>query len=129
MADTFQERRRNLRVPFVTQVKIEPLDGSGVVITETSKDISMQGIYCFTENPLPKGTRCLIEIMLTGTSSELKLKIEGHVIRSDSQGMALYFDVLELDSFIHLKNILYYNSGDPERIDRETGCFGPQADG
>jgi hypothetical protein len=118
-----EERRQNLRVPFVTEVNITALDGSGRVSTEMSKDISMKGIYCFTENPLPQGTRCLIEIVLTGTSTELKIRIEGHVVRTEPGGMALFFDALDLDAFIHLKNVLYYNSGDPERIDRETGLI------
>ncbi len=116
-----KERRLNLRVPFVTEVNITALDGSGRVTTQMSKDISMRGLYCFTDSPLPEGTRCLIEIVLTGTSTELKIRIEGHVVRSEPDGMALYFDALDLDAFIHLKNVLYYNSGDPERIDRETG--------
>ncbi len=113
------ERRKNLRVPFETQLTVRSLGNGGEIKAESTRDISMKGIYCTCENPLPQGTPVVVHLMLTGTSSELKLRIEGRVVRSEEQGMAIFFDAMDIDAFIHLKNILYFNSGDPERIDRE----------
>ncbi len=113
------ERRRFLRVPFETEIIIQNLDTGKVIESVHSRDISLKGIYCFTENPFPEGTLCSIQLHLTGTSSLLWLELQGRVQRTDAQGMALSFDAMDLDVFIHLKNILYYNSGDPDRIDEE----------
>lgn len=115
-----QERRNYLRVPFATETKVTDLESGKVITAGLSKDVSLKGMYCFTDEPFPPGTPCAIELRLTGTSSKLWLHLEGRVIRKDAKGMAVSFDSMDLDVFIHLKNILYYNSGDPEKIDQEV---------
>ena len=118
------ERRRFLRVPFETKTVVKNLESGTVVNSVHSKDISLKGMYCFTKEPFAPDTPCSIELHLTGTSSKLWLHIEGHVVRNDDQGMALSFDSMDMDVFIHLKNILYYNSGDPNRINQEIRQLG-----
>ncbi len=113
------ERRKNLRVPFETEITVRSLGNGTEIKAEGTRDISMKGVYCTCTNPLPQDTPVVIYIVLTGTSSELKLRIEGRVVRAEEGGMAIFFDAMDIDAFIHLKNILYFNSGDPERIDRE----------
>jgi len=115
-----QDRRRFTRVPFETEMVVRNLETGKEIRSLRSKDISFKGIYCFTQNPFPPGTPCSINLRLTGTSSMLWLHIEGQVVRTDASGMVLSFDAMDIDVFIHLKNILYYNSGDPDRIDQEV---------
>jgi len=117
--DEQKDRRRFLRVPFEANVTVKNLIDGTIQRKLDSKDISMKGIYCITDSPFPVDTPCVVELLLTGTSSELWLRMEGHVVRTDDLGMAIIFDNMDLDAFIHLKNILYYNSGDPDRIDKE----------
>jgi len=117
------ERRRFLRVPFETETVIRDLESGRVTSSVQSKNISLKGMYCFTKEPFAPDTPCSIELRLTGTSSKLWLNIKGHVVRNDEYGMAISFDSMDLDVFIHLKNILYYNSGDPDRIDQEVKQF------
>ena len=116
-----EEKRRNVRVRFKTSAVLEPLEagGLGPVVVERTRDLSLKGIYCETPIHWPPGTKAKITLRLTGTSSELSIRMKGHVVRSDEGGMALLFDETDLESLYHLKNILYYNTGDPERIDRE----------
>ncbi|RUM87903.1 MAG: PilZ domain-containing protein [Thermodesulfatator sp.] len=113
------ERRKNLRVPFETQLFVRNLGNGTEIKAEGTRDLSMKGLFCFCKTPLPEETPVVVRLVLTGTSSELSLRIEGHVVRREEQGMAIFFDSMDLDAFIHLKNILYFNSGDPERIDKE----------
>ncbi len=117
------ERRKTLRVPFETEITVQSLGNGTVVKTRGTRDISMKGVYCSCRKPLPVGTPVIVHLLLTGTSSELKLRIEGRVVRAEEGGMAIFFDSMDIDAFIHLKNILYFNSGDPERIDREISEF------
>jgi len=117
-----EERRRNVRVIFRTSVSVtETGEGARTVSVEKegTRDISLQGLYVLTSEPFPAGTECMVNLRLTGSSSDLQLDILGTVVRTDDTGMAIKFESMDIDALIHLKNILYYNSGDPERIDAE----------
>ncbi len=118
-----RERRRNVRVIFRSSVSVTEVDGAGrkgrTVASDETRDISLKGVYVPTEEPLEPGIECLVELRLMGESSELTLRIQGQVVRTDDSGMAVTFSKMDIDALIHLKNILYYNSGDPERIDAE----------
>ncbi len=117
---TPRDLRQNIRVSFKTEVTIYPLEGNGTkVITQKTRDISLKGVYCYTDKQFPKGTRCLLELRLTGMTSDCLLKINAIVVRTDREGMAFRFEEMDIDTFSHLKQILYYNTGDPERIDHE----------
>ena len=106
-------------MPFETELSVCSLENGTEIQADRTRDISMKGLYCTCRRHLPEGSPVTVKLVLTGTSSELKLRIEGHVVRRDEDGMAIFFDSMGLDAFIHLKNILYFNSGDPEKIDRE----------
>ncbi len=118
-----RERRKNVRVIFRSSVSVTEVDEAGrkgrTVVSEETRDISLKGVYVPTDEPLDPGTECLVELRLLGESSELILRMHGQVVRTDDSGMAVTFSRMDIDALIHLKNILYYNSGDPERIDAE----------
>lgn len=114
------DKRRNLRVVFKTNCSVEPINGDFCPFeADSTKDVSLKGIYIETENRLPIGTSCILKLKLAGTSSELSLNIRAKVVRWDNKGLAFTFEEIDMDSFFHLRNILYYNSGDPDRIDKE----------
>ncbi len=79
----------------------------------------MKGIYCYSDIKFSVGTTCELELHFTDTSSKLVLFLKGRVVRTDEEGMGIKFEEMDLDSFFSLKNILNYNTGDPEQIDRE----------
>ncbi len=115
-----RERRKNLRVSFKTSVCIKPLlHDIQTICSDHTRDISLRGLYCYTDQILPLGTPCEVELRLSGSSSDLKLYMQADVVRADEHGMAFKFNEMDLDSMLHLKNLLYYNSGDPDRIDSE----------
>ncbi len=113
-------KRRYVRVGFEASCEVESLDGDfSPFEAESTKDISLKGLYLITDRRLPLGTICLLKLKLTGATSELVLDIKAKVVRTDDNGLAFLFEEIDLDSFYHLKNILYYNSGEPEVIDKE----------
>ena len=125
--ETAEERRRNIRVAFRTSVSVTETGEGGRTVTadnEGTRDISLKGLYVLTSEPFPAGTECQVNLRLTGDSSDLHLNILGTVVRADKTGMAIQFKSMDVDALIHLKNILYYNSGDPERIDAELAGNG-----
>jgi hypothetical protein len=113
-----EERRTRTRVHFMTQVIVKT-DESEIVAEANSEDISIKGLFVNTEERIPVGTPCDIEILLTGTSTRLALTIKGIITRQDASGLGIAFDSMDLDSYVHLKNIVLYNASDPEDIEKE----------
>ncbi|NLP37780.1 MAG: PilZ domain-containing protein [Firmicutes bacterium] len=107
------EKRRFSRVPFHIQVEI---DTGEIKFTGEVKDLSLKGMFIISEHILPLDKQVSIKIYLTGTNAKLVITLEGKVIRKATDGFAVYFDAIDLDSFILLKNIIDYNSADPEKI-------------
>ena len=113
-----KERRKKTRVNFTTEVIVKT-DKSEIAAEANSEDISLKGIFIRTETKIPVGTPCEMEILLTGTSTRLALRINGVITRQDEYGLGIAFDSMDLDSFMHLKNIVLYNATDPEKIEKE----------
>lgn len=113
-----EERRTRTRVHFTTQVIVKT-DESEIVAEANSEDISIKGLFVNTEERIPVGTPCDIEILLTGTSTRLALTIKGIITRQDASGLGIAFDSMDLDSYVHLKNIVLYNASEPEDIEKE----------
>jgi hypothetical protein len=62
-----------------------------------TRDISTNGAYLLTENPLPVGTKVKVDMILS--LDELKklggkalIKTSGEVLRTESEGMAICFE-------------------------------------
>ena len=66
-------------------------------LTMQSRDVSSDGVYLMTENPLPVGTKLKVDMILS--LDEIKkiggkalIKSSGEVLRTESGGMAICFD-------------------------------------
>ena len=107
---TDNEQRKNFRVPFKAVACLWSLKQDAKEIRcDQTKDISLKGIYCYSDIKLSIGTPCEMELHLTHTNSKLVLFFKGRVIRTDNSGMGIKFEEMDLDSFFSLKNILNYN--------------------
>jgi uncharacterized protein YhfF len=60
-----------------------------------------------------------VEIHLSGTTSMLKVELKGRIVRAETRGMAIRFEEIDLDSFIHLRNIIAFNEGDGDKVMNE----------
>jgi len=117
---TDNEQRKYIRVPFKTVACLWSLKQDAKEIRcDQTRDISLKGIYCYSDIKFSVGTPCEMELHLTDTGSKVVLFLKGRVVRTDAEGMGIKFEEMDLDSFFLLKNILNYNTGDPEQIDRE----------
>lgn len=113
-----KEKRKKTRVHFETQVVLKT-DVSEIKVGANSSDISMKGMFVNTDEKIPIETPCSIEIVLSGTTSRLALNIEGVIARHDKNGLGIIFNSMDVDSFLHLKNIVTYNASDPDAIEKE----------
>lgn len=107
------EKRKHSRVGFSTAIEIViQADEKEVRLQGSSKDLSLKGIFVSAEEKFGAGTKCMISVFLTGGVDKIELQMKGTVARMTDSGMGVIFDSMDVDTYSHLKNIVYYNSGD-----------------
>lgn len=111
------DQRRNTRVPFQSSATLDFPDKTHVACEIT--DLSLKGVFVHGVTGQQQGEICQISLDLSGSTSHLVLKMKGKVVRVEAHGLALHFQEMDLDSYLHLKNILYYNAEDPDALEDE----------
>ncbi len=112
-----KERRKNTRVPFQTTADVA--FGDERYDQCATENLSVKGISVLGITGHGVGEACGISLALSGSTSHLRLTMKGKVVREEADRVALHFTEIDLDSFYHLKNIIYYNSEDPDTIEQE----------
>ena len=110
-------RRKNSRVSFKTTATLH-FAGKTYEENET-QDLSLKGIFIKGITSHNKGETCDVTLHLSGDTSDVKLRMKGQIVRTEENGIAIHFHEVDIDSFFHLKNILYYNLDNPETLDKE----------
>ena len=97
-----KERRKlerfQLHVP--TKIEFAGISGHQETLQLETKDISADGAFFISSKPIREGEHVMLEMVLSveklkdliGLYSKVELKLQGHVIRSDSGGVAVLFD-------------------------------------
>lgn len=111
------EKRKFTRVKFDTAVQVSTPTNS--ITVSRASDLGLGGVFVFTDEKLPIGTECVVNIELIGPASLLRVRVEGEIVRVQDRGLALQFTRIDTDSLIHLKHLLSIQSEDPELIKRE----------
>lgn len=120
------EKRNTTRVPFHVRAVIAHDNRS---IEGEVKNLSTGGILVRTdEEAIPTGSSVQVSIFLYGSSSSLTLNMAGKVVRAAGGEIAVQFTELDLDSFIHLRNIVARNATDDEAILEEYRRFKPEGE-
>jgi hypothetical protein len=83
------------------------------------ENLSMTGMFLVTNEPLTEGDVVDITIALTGTLPEIAVNFNGKATRVAEGGIGFTFDKIDLDSYMHLKNIISYNIDDAEKVMEE----------
>lgn len=114
---TDEERRRSTRVHFQTTANLHFADAD-FSDCETD-DLSIKGVFIQGITGRAIGDRCEVELHLSGSSDQQPLRMQGEVVRIVEEGIGIKFFETDLDSFYHLKNIVYYNSENPDELTGE----------
>ncbi len=112
------EKRKNVRIDFETRVVLK-CEGQTILSDADSRDISLKGMFIKTDQVLRVGTPCDLELILSGTSTNLRIAINGEITRQGDNGLGVSFGGIDLDSYWHLKNLLLYNAQDPDALEQE----------
>jgi len=114
------EKRVFSRILFQAEAVVEY---GGETIKGQVENLSLNGMFLKTHEKISQDEAVEIKIFLSGASSDLSINLRGAVVRLDSDGVAIQFKEMDLDSFVHLKNILTYNRGDESEVMEEFYRF------
>jgi hypothetical protein len=109
-------RREFTRVMVAARTVIR--SGETVLSGAPTHSLSLKGMSVRTDLRLPLGSECEFTIILV--EGEVEIRAEGAVVAHLPDGMAFMFSkILGLDSFEHLRNMVYYNAPDVEQVENE----------
>ena len=84
----------------------------------TVRDLSMKGMLVITPARFPLGTPC--EAVLTLVAGEAEVRTAGTVAALHPEGFGMEFATIDgLESYIHLRNLVLFNSPDVEKVEEE----------
>ena len=111
-----RDRRGRIRVDYqgLAEVRVEGVRIEEVVL----RDISAKGLFAVTEQKVELGKPCEVAIKL-GSSEGLAVLVHGQVSRLGKDGFAITFDAIDPESYNHLRNIVLYNSREPDKVEEE----------
>ena len=113
-------KRKLSRVDFKIDAVVK---ADGVEFSSKVTNISLNGAFLETERRLDLGLVVDLSIVLSSLNTDMKVQLKGDVVRLENEGVAVQFKDIELDSFVLLRNIVIYNTGDSSLVDREFEEF------
>ena len=94
-----KERREYERFQLALPARLEnAASGTKEVFEAQTRDISAAGAFLFTTERISEGTRCRLELKVPSnrikelTGAQGLIKVEGTVVRSTPDGVAICFD-------------------------------------
>lgn len=115
------DRRKFSRVQVNLQVEVS--DGRMSLIGCQTRDLSLRGVFIYSDVIFPMQSPCLVTITLSGMVVPIELKLEARVVRAEPEGIGVEFDGIQnLESYHHLRNLVLYNSLAPEQIIEEESA-------
>lgn len=115
-----------------SRVAVSPnieLTVAGVLVADAQVDnLSLRGLLVRSDERPEPDSSCGLVLRLGGTAAEVRAT--GRVVRTTDHGFAVRFiEIMGLDSLEHLRNLIRYNSHDPNRVEQEfTTHLGLEAD-
>ena len=110
-------QRRFIRVEFVQLARLDFQDTRYDPCR--IKDINLTGMFVFGTFNQQVGDECIIRYSQTCTSSHFYFKARARVVRAMSDGVALEFKSMPLDSYMLLQTTLLYEAVNPLAIGLE----------
>jgi hypothetical protein len=116
MTTEISNQREFTRVQVTAHTVIRA--GATMLSAAQTHSLSMKGMSIQCTERLPVGTECEISIILV--EGEVEIQVLGTVVVHLADGMAFVFSkILGLESFEHLRNLVYYNAENVEQVETE----------
>ena len=114
------EKRNFTRIPFQTKAIVRAKETTVIGVVD---NLSLAGIFLKTPERLRVNRLVKIELLFTGTSSQISIILDGKIMRHENLGMAIQFRNVDIDAFIHLKNLISYNTNQMGKVEEEYQAF------
>lgn len=88
----------------------------GETIQADVENLSLKGMLVRSDRMLPHGKKAEITISLSSVSPAVEIHLNGLVVRSQDGELGFSFERIELDSFVHLRNIVALCKGDADSV-------------
>jgi hypothetical protein len=88
----------------------------GEIIQADVENLSLKGMLVRSERMLPVGKQAGITIVLANSTPPVEIHLNGLVVRAQEGELGFTFDRIELDSFVHLRNIVSICTGDADSV-------------
>ncbi|PWV65742.1 PilZ domain-containing protein [Plasticicumulans acidivorans] len=112
-----EERRIYSRIPFVAHARLEV---DGTVHEVELLDLSLKGaLLQFSGTAPAPGSGMRMQLALD-PAEEIVLAMHGILVHTEGDRLGLHFDAVDIDTMTHLRRLMEFNLGDPERIRREV---------
>jgi len=111
--DMEKERRTLSRVDVRFDVFLK-IDNAEIPVK--TWNLSMRGMQISADHRFSQGDSCEVIIAL---SPEVKIQLQGQIVRKSGDEAGVYFIGMGEDSFFHLKRLVQYNIEDPDKVDNE----------
>ena len=87
------------------------------------KNISFSGAYLFCHNPsdITPGSTGQLSIILQSSPHQSTIEFACKIVRTDESGTGLKFISIDLAGYQQFRNMMIYNSADPDRLMDELG--------
>jgi hypothetical protein len=118
MMNNQSNRREFTRVATTLTGKLSAGEISATVSGQTT-DISLGGLFLTCDASLPIGTECKLVLFFGEPNNQIRIEAEGRIARVDSEGVGVELTVVELGSFEHLRNLVLYNTSEPQQAEEE----------
>ncbi len=118
------ERRRFQRVEFACSVILS--DDSAQWSCDLL-DVSLKGALLSRKDELnaSEGDRFALELKLRDDTS---IMMDIVIVHMGQERIGCHWEVIDVDSFTHLKRLIEYNTGDPGLLEREIAALAPNTE-
>lgn len=105
--------RKFSRVPFKIEAEVQSDKG---IFYGDIRNLSLNGAFIAIPESLPVGEYVDLKVFLSQDKPVIAIDLEGYVVRTDPEGIAVKFSKVDLDSFTHLRNVIALNSGNGDQV-------------
>ena len=112
------EKRNYLRTKYLSRAFIKLNDE--VVVGEIT-NLSLNGamVKLNDSHKLNMYDHIELEMFISNNETDIKINSTGVIVRLEDVEIGVRFEVMDLDSFTHLRNIIAYNTGEYDKIMEE----------
>ena len=116
MQDNPKDRRKHTRLSLEFDAELTLSDN--VSYTGKIFNISFSGVFMFCPNAksIPVGETGFFKIFIQSEPETKKISFKCKVIRTDDRGVGLQFIDIDLEGYQKFKNLMLYNSSDPDTL-------------